>query len=166
MATPATHWAPFLVARVAIASILIPTRIHASLMDGPSFQNTTLTARPHSWCILYNASVVFFYVGKTIQKLCKRLYRHIAAMKSKDPDSPWGRHIALMHNERLPKISVLVLDRIHQTFRGGDSNKLLLQREMRWIANLNATSPPGLNEILSYKPFLQGFTSGGYEGNL
>lgn len=105
-------------------------------------------------------------MGKTIQKLCKRLYRHIAAMKTINPDFPWGHHVALVHSEHFPKVSVLVLDHLHQTPRGGDLNKLLLQREMRWISNLNATSPPGLNEILSFKPFLRGFTSGGYEGDL
>lgn len=107
-----------------------------------------------------------YYVGKTIQKLCKRLYRHILAMKTKNPDFPWVWHMATVHREAFPKISVLVLDRLHHNPRGADLNKLLLQREMRWISTLNATSPPGLNEILSFKPFLQGFTSGGYEGDM
>lgn len=38
-----------------------------------------------------------------------------------------------------------------------------LQQEALWIADLEATSPPGLNEHLSFRPFLEGFSSGGCE---
>lgn len=79
-----------------------------------------------------------FYVRKTIQKLWQRLYRHLRAMKTNDTDLPLGRHPGSW---------------------GGDFNKLLLQRELRWICNLSATWPPGLNETFNLKPFLPGFSS-------
>lgn len=36
-------------------------------------------------------------------------------------------------------------------------------RQARWIANLNATQFPGLNTQMSFRPFLEGFVSGGCE---
>lgn len=107
-----------------------------------------------------------FYVGKTVQKLWQRLYRHIRAVQTADPDLPLGRHVAQVHEGICPKISVLVLDRLHPSSRGRDFNKILLQRELRWISNLNATLPPGLNEAFNLKPFLPGFATGGYDNEL
>lgn len=40
---------------------------------------------------------------------------------------------------------------------------VLLQRELKWIYLLKATSPPGLNEAMCFKPLLEGFNSGGME---
>lgn len=51
---------------------------------------------------------------------------------------------------------------MHPGMRGGDWNKTLLQGE-HWLFILNVTSFPGLNEVISYKPFLEGFVSGGPE---
>lgn len=62
---------------------------------------------------------------------------------------------------KFPNIKFLILDHIHPSFRGGDWNKTLLQMELCQIHNLKATSPPGLNEATSFKPFLEGFSSGG-----
>lgn len=74
-----------------------------------------------------------FYVGKTLQKLWQRLYRHIRAMQTADPDLPLGRHVTQVHDGIFPKISVLVLDRLHLNSRGRDFNKILLQRELRGL---------------------------------
>lgn len=104
-----------------------------------------------------------FYIGKTIQKLWQRLYRHIKSMETANPDLPLGRHVAQTHNGVCPTISVLALDRLHQSPQGGDYDKYLLQCELRWISNLNATSPPGLNEALNFKPFLPGFVTGKFD---
>lgn len=68
-----------------------------------------------------------------------------------------------MHQGNIPRIKFLVLDRVHPN-RGGDWDKILLQRETRWIVALQATLPPGLNDYISYRPFLEGFTSGTWEG--
>lgn len=75
-------------------------------------------------------------------------------METANPDIPWGRQ---SHNGICPKVTVFVLDRIHPNAHGGDFNKYLLQRELRWIYNLSATLPPGLNEAFNLKPVLPGF---------
>lgn len=71
-------------------------------------------------------------------------------MKTSNPDLPLGRHVALVHNSHFPRITVLILDRFHQTPRGRDLNKILLQQELIWISNLNATLPPGLNKAFNW----------------
>lgn len=105
----------------------------------------------------------YYYIVKTIQKLWQRIYRHILAMQTNDPDLPLRRHVAQVHDGHFPKVRILVLGQVHSSSRGGDFNKLLLQRELRWISDLNTTLPPGLNEVFNFKPFLPGFSSGGFK---
>lgn len=69
----------------------------------------------------------------------------IASINKKDPDLPFGRHSRTVHSDSTPRVQFLALDHIPNNPRGGDSNKLLLQSELRWIFHLNATAPPGLN---------------------
>ncbi|XP_040188254.1 uncharacterized protein LOC120920313 [Rana temporaria] len=101
-----------------------------------------------------------FYVGKTKQELHKRIEKHMHSMRICNLYLPLGRHIAKHHGYHMPNLNFTVLDRIHIPLRGGDWNKTLLQREMRWIRYLKATTPPGLNESESFRPFLEGFSSG------
>lgn len=104
-----------------------------------------------------------FYVGKTAQEFWRFAYRHLASMRTCNPSLPLGRHVTNVHDGICPKVSFVILDRVHPGMRGGDWNKTLLQREQRWIFRLNATSPPGLNGSISFRPFLEGFSSGGSE---
>lgn len=87
-------------------------------------------------------------------------------MHMANPDYPLGKHVKNFHQGISPKISFIVLDRVHPNTRGGDWNKTLLQRETQWIVRLNATCPPSLNSTISYKPFLEGFSSGACEKDL
>lgn len=84
-------------------------------------------------------------------------------MKGCNLDLTMGRHATTIHNGHFPKIKFIALDRVHPNLGGGDWNKLLLQRELKWIFSLKATIFPGLNEAVNYKPFLVGFVSGGME---
>lgn len=104
-----------------------------------------------------------FYVSKTKLDFWKRAYWHIRSMQTCNPDLVLGRHTTIVHQGKFPKIKFLNLDRIHPNPRGGDWNKNLLQLELRWVYMLKATHPPGLNEAVCFKPFLEGFTSGGME---
>lgn len=105
-----------------------------------------------------------FYVGKTKLEQSIRMGRHIKTMCTCNPDLPLGRHARDIHQGIFPKINILVLNRVHPNNRGGDWDKVLLQKETRWIVALQATSPPGLNDCISYRPFLEGFSSGTWEG--
>lgn len=90
----------------------------------------------------------------------------LSTIHKRDTDVPIGRHMALVHPESIPKVYFLALDHIHFNSRGGDFNRHLLQCKLRWIFNLQATSPPGLNEAFNFKSFLPGFVSGGCELNV
>lgn len=90
----------------------------------------------------------------------KRARRHVISMMAANPELPLGRHVGCYHAGICPNFQFLILDLIHPNARGGDWNKLLLQREACWIMELNATHLPGLNTQLSYRPFLEGFDSG------
>lgn len=43
---------------------------------------------------------------------------------------------------------------LERSQKGGDIDKRLLQLETQWIFHLEATKPPGINENISFKPFL------------
>lgn len=78
---------------------------------------------PHwLWLIVYllQCDCGCYYIGKTIQKLWQIIYHHIWAMKTTNPDLPLGRHVAQVHNGRFPRVTILVLDRIHPSSQGGD----------------------------------------------
>lgn len=134
------------------------------LPDGSEF-----TARHFANCktagvvYLLTCPCGYFYIGKTKLEFRERAGRHISTMRTGNPELPLGRHVRLIHDGKLPDIKFLILDRIHPNTQGGDWNKILLQRETRWITNLRANQPPGLNEVVSFRPFLEGFNSGGWE---
>ena len=46
------------------------------------------------------------------------------------------------------------IEKVEKPPRGGDHNRLLLQREAYYIYTLNTMSPHGLNEEFDIKPFL------------
>ena len=101
-----------------------------------------------------------FYVGKTKQQLWRRMAKHVYSMEIGNLYLPIGRHTVTHHNYIVPKVSFTALYRIHIPNRGGDWNKILLQHEQCWIFRLQATIFPGLNESISFAPFLKGFVSG------
>lgn len=127
--------------------------------------------RPHHFFNCKTEGVVYLltcqcqqlYVGKTKLKFHLRASRHITSMKKANPDLPLGRHVANKHHGIFPGIDFLILDRIHPSPRGGDWNKVLLQRETRWIADLGAASPPDLLSSSAIDPFWRVFHWGGCE---
>lgn len=63
-------------------------------------------------------------------------------------------HIGLYHRFNSEAVQFMVLETILEDTRGGKGVAIILQQEILWIERLNATIPPGLNEVLSYRPFL------------
>lgn len=94
-----------------------------------------------------------FYVGKTRQELSQPVGKHLASMKICNLYLLLGIHVAKCYGYRMPAVNCTVLDRVHNPLRGGDWNKMLLQREMRWVKHLDATIPPGLNKQNVLDPF-------------
>lgn len=69
-------------------------------------------------------------------------------------ETPISRHVGLFHGFSLNTIQFIALEHIPPDIRGGSNDQKLLQLEACWIQSLKATIYPGLNEMLSYKPFL------------
>lgn len=65
-----------------------------------------------------------------------------------------SRHIGLYHNFELDDMSFFAIEHVNSSPRGGDIDKHLLKLETQWIFRLQATKSPGLNEQISFKPFL------------
>lgn len=95
-----------------------------------------------------------FYVGKTIRPLKKRIYDHIYYSQSGKMLTPVSRHLGLYHRFNTGMIQFIVLEVIPQDPWGGNWDKCILQKETYWIERLEATRPPGINKVLSYRPFL------------
>lgn len=64
-----------------------------------------------------------YYVGKMKLEIWRRIYRHIASFKKKDPGLLLRRHSRIVHFDYTPKVRFLALDQIPSNPRGGDLNK-------------------------------------------
>lgn len=94
-----------------------------------------------------------FYLGKTICELRQRIGDYLY-YSSSGKLTTIGCHIELHHKFDLMAIRFLCLEVVHQSSSGGDWDRVIFQRETMWNECLNVTTPPGLNKIIIYKPFL------------
>lgn len=69
----------------------------------------------------------------------------------------------MVHAGSFTPVRFLALDRVQLGSRCADFNKILLQRELHWTSEFEATKAPGLNEAFNLKPFLEGFSSGAWD---
>lgn len=95
-----------------------------------------------------------YYVGKTRRSIATRIKEHITAATSGYFRTIIGRHFALEHHYQFKGIKFLPLTVIPYSDQGGDWDRTLLQAESRWIYRYHANRPPGLNDFVSYAPFL------------
>lgn len=95
-----------------------------------------------------------FYVGKTRRSFSTRIREQVTAATSGFFGTVIGRHFALKHDYCFMGLKFLPLMVLPRYDRGGDWDRLLLQTEARWIFCLRADHPPGLNEAISFAPFL------------
>ena len=93
------------------------------------------------------------YVGKTKRELRIRINEHKSNIRNKDEKSPVARHF----NEAGHTVCDLRfqgIEVVKPIKRGGNREKLLLQREAYWIHYLKTEFPKGLNEELVLSCFL------------
>lgn len=93
-----------------------------------------------------------FYDGKTIREFRQRVGDHVY-YSTNGKRTTVGCHIGLDHKYDPKAVRFLALEVLPPDVRGGDRDKMLLQREALWIERLNATVPPGLNKVNSLSPF-------------
>ncbi|OCT94668.1 hypothetical protein XELAEV_18012353mg [Xenopus laevis] len=97
------------------------------------------------------------YVGKTKREIRVRIGEHKRAIDNCDLEkqkyvAPVSKHFKEQgHNSK--QLRWMVLQIVDTPSRGGNYNRLLLQKETMWIDKLNTVSPMGLNEVQNYACF-------------
>ncbi|XP_023143528.3 uncharacterized protein LOC129347227 isoform X2 [Amphiprion ocellaris] len=95
-----------------------------------------------------------FYIGRTKRKLKERFAEHKYAIRKGNMEYPIAKHFKNMTHTNINELTIMAIEVIENTPRGGDRLKRLLQRETFWIHSLKATVFPGLNEEIDFSPFL------------
>ncbi|XP_071988310.1 uncharacterized protein [Engystomops pustulosus] len=100
------------------------------------------------------------YVGQTSQPLKKRIQQHFSSInmakkhfKQDKNLTSVATHFMNFHGSQCKGVKIFGLEKIVTNIRGGDTTPILLQRESRWIYNLNSMTPTGLNEELLFSGF-------------
>lgn len=100
------------------------------------------------------------YVGLTPRELRRRVREHVLSIiKSRNEVdltrlTPIAKHFKNTHGCDPKGLKVRGIDRILMNNRGGCCKKPVAQCETRWIYTLNTLAPNGLNDHLSFAPFL------------
>lgn len=94
-----------------------------------------------------------FYVGKTRRPFSVRILEHVTAATSGYFKTTIGRHFAFKHIYTFSGVKFLPLTVLSCHDRG-DWDRVLLQAGACWIFRLGADRPPGLNDSISFAPFL------------
>ena len=95
-----------------------------------------------------------FYVGKTKRPFFKRIRDHVNPLYKRLMTTALNRHVGCLHDFDLNAVSFSALEHVPIHVRGGGIDQTLHQLETKWIHQLDATKFPGLNEYISFKPFL------------
>lgn len=95
-----------------------------------------------------------FYVGKTIRPFWKRMKDHVYYATNGLLNTTINHHVAFRHKYHPQVFKFAALDHVYQNPRGGNFDQRVIQRETQWVYNGYITTYPGLNDMLSCKPFL------------
>lgn len=147
---------------VACPSIQRATHFHSS--DGEREFKITQRIDCNSEFVVYYATCPcnYIYVGLTSRKLKVRVREHIHDIeRAKDIQpfevitlKPIARHFWKVHNCNSKVLKVKGIDKLNPDGRGGDLKQKLAQLEARWIMKIDSLQPKGLNEVVSFAPFL------------
>lgn len=89
-----------------------------------------------------------FYVGRTKRRFQDRLAEHRYAARVGNGDYAMVKHFNEVHDGNLASFSALGIDHVPLSSRRGDRQRILNQKESRWIHRLNAMTFPGLNDSI------------------
>ncbi|KAM4033170.1 uncharacterized protein ACNLHF_020169 isoform 1-T3 [Anomaloglossus baeobatrachus] len=116
--------------------------------------------------VVYWASCPYglIYVGLTTRALRVRVLEHLRdiknAAKAQRPDEiaqlkNIPRHFRERHGCNWRQLKFRGIDRVNLGIRGGDITNVLHKKEALWITILDTIKPRGLNDAVSFKPFLK-----------
>lgn len=134
-----------------------------AMMKGDSFKHTVtdkmirvrgrITCNTKYVVYLLKCPCDLYYVGKTKRELKTRICEHKSSIRNHDEKSAVARHFnAVKHEAR--QLQYMGIEVVQTPRRGGDRDKLLLQREAYWIHQLDTLIPKGMNEELVLSCFL------------
>lgn len=85
-----------------------------------------------------------------------RIGEHLREIKDKEkiPEKPLARHFALEHGRSTKGMLVKGIYALKISSRRGDFDRVLLQKEKRWVYRLKSLAPLGLNTELNLQVFL------------
>lgn len=132
----------------------LDTRSSAKLPDGTTWHSRTLCGLFYQGDSVLNCACGAFYVGITRREFHGRIYHHVYLAFISYYKSPIGRHVTFGHNYKHVHLTFIPLTHIFLDPRGGDWERLLFQAEAWWIFKLKALTLLGLNDSLSFEPFL------------
>lgn len=72
----------------------------------------------------------------------------------KDDKSPVAIHFRDHHGAKPVGLKCMIIHKLEISNRRGDWDKMLLQKEAKWIFLLNSMTPKGLNNDMSLQCFL------------
>lgn len=93
------------------------------------------------------------YVGRTCRPLRTRISEHRSNIRCGDERNPVAAHFK-QAGHSISSLRYIGIEKVNRPPRGGDHERVLLQRETYYIYMLNTMSPYGLNEEFDIKPFL------------
>ncbi|XP_029474481.1 uncharacterized protein LOC115100255 [Rhinatrema bivittatum] len=88
------------------------------------------------------------YVGKTSRMVRLRILEHCSRIRNVVETAPLVKHWR-EYNHKVEELRFFVLQKVSAR-RGGNINKILLQKEQRWIFNLQTLWPKGLNDKIEW----------------
>lgn len=126
-----------------------------SLPNGQTYRpNFQVTCQTKGIVYFMRCECQRFYIEKTKRLFHHRIRDHVSLMLKKKMETSISRHIGLYHNFDPLKMKFFALEHVPSHYIGGDIDRVLLQKESKWFYTLLATNYPGLNESMSFKPFL------------
>ncbi|CAJ0947477.1 unnamed protein product [Ranitomeya imitator] len=103
------------------------------------------------------------YVGKTIREF-RRVGEHLGDIRHQR-DTPIAKHVNGLHGGDTKVMRFMGIDKIDMPIRGGDLDRLLLQREASWIFTLDTCHPRGLNDQINFVCFFVNQNAGATAGS-
>lgn len=97
------------------------------------------------------------YVGKTKRAFKVRLGEHIRNIKNGLPTHSVSDHFLKHHNRDPTKLWYSIIDVVRLNWRGGNPDRQLAQREMKWIYMLKTLHPAGLNLDIDLNCFIENY---------
>lgn len=97
------------------------------------------------------------YVGKTKTAFKIRVGEHIRNIKNGIITHSVSDHFSKFHNKDPTKPWYSIIEVVRVNWRGGNPERLLSQREMRWTHTLSTFAPLGLNIEMDLNCFLENY---------